>query len=58
MRYELTDHEWSAIDPKLPNKMRVVPRVNDPRVLVGHELIVARLSRLHPARANTAVAAR
>jgi transposase len=27
MRYELTDHEWSAIRPMLPNKPRGVPRV-------------------------------
>jgi transposase len=29
MRYELTDHEWTAIKPMLPNKLRGVPRVND-----------------------------
>jgi transposase len=28
MRYELTDHEWTAIKPMLPNKPRGVPRVN------------------------------
>ena len=33
MRYELTDLEWSAIKPFLPNKPRGVPRVNDRRVL-------------------------
>jgi hypothetical protein len=33
MRYELTDHEWAAIKPMLPNKPRGVPRVNDRRVL-------------------------
>ena len=31
MRYELTDHEWTAIKPMLPNKPRGVPRVNDRR---------------------------
>ena len=31
MRYELTDHEWKAIKPMLPNKPRGVPRVNDRR---------------------------
>jgi transposase len=31
MRYELTDHEWSAIKPMLPNKPRGVARVNDRR---------------------------
>jgi transposase len=35
MRYELTDHEWMAIKPFLPNKPRGVPRVNDRRVLNG-----------------------
>jgi hypothetical protein len=35
MRYELTDHEWAAIKPMLPNKPRDVPRVNDRRVLNG-----------------------
>jgi transposase len=35
MRYELTDHEWAAIKPMLPNKPRGIPRVNDRRVLNG-----------------------
>ena len=35
MRYELTDGEWAAIKPMLPNKPRGVPRVNDRRVLNG-----------------------
>jgi len=35
MRYELTDDEWAAIKPMLPNKPRGVPRVNDRRVLNG-----------------------
>ncbi len=35
MRYELTDGEWAAIKPLLPNKPRGVPRVNDRRVLNG-----------------------
>jgi transposase len=35
MRYELTDNEWTAIKPFLPNKPRGVPRVNDRRVLNG-----------------------
>jgi hypothetical protein len=34
MRYELTDLEWSAIKPFLPNKPRGVPRVNDRRALI------------------------
>ena len=29
MRYELTDYEWAAIRPMLPNKARGVPRVDD-----------------------------
>jgi transposase len=35
MRYELTDCEWAAIKPFLPNKPRGIPRVNDRRVLNG-----------------------
>jgi hypothetical protein len=35
MRYELTDYEWAAIKPMLPNKPRGVQRVNDRRVLNG-----------------------
>ena len=34
-RYELTDGEWSIIEPLLPNKPRGVPRVDDRRVLNG-----------------------
>ena len=35
MRYELSDGEWAAIRPMLPNKARGVPRVDDQRVLNG-----------------------
>ena len=35
MRYELSDYEWAASKPFLPNKSRGVPRVNDRRVLYG-----------------------
>ena len=35
MRYELTDKEWTAIKPMLPNKPRGVPRVSDRRALNG-----------------------
>jgi len=35
MRYELSDQEWAAIKPMLPNKSRGVPRVDDRRVLNG-----------------------
>ncbi len=34
-RYELTDVEWSIIEPLLPNKPRGDPRVDDRRVLNG-----------------------
>jgi transposase len=34
-RYDLTDFEWKAIAPHLPNKPRGVPRVDDRRVLNG-----------------------
>ena len=34
-RYELTDTEWSIIEPLLPNKPRGVPRANDRKVLNG-----------------------
>jgi transposase len=34
-RYDLTDFEWAAIQPHLPNKPRGVPRVDDRRVLNG-----------------------
>ncbi len=34
-RYELTDHEWTAIKSMLPNKPRGVPRANDHLVLDG-----------------------
>jgi transposase len=35
MRYELSDYEWTAIKPMMPNKPRGVRRVNDRRVLNG-----------------------
>ena len=34
-RYDLTDFEWSVIEPVLPQKSRGVPRVDDRRVLNG-----------------------
>jgi 3-isopropylmalate/(R)-2-methylmalate dehydratase large subunit len=51
MRYELTDYEWAAIKPMLPNTPRGVPRVYDRRVLIGRKvasgvrLLVAPASR-------------
>ena len=33
--YELTDFEWSVIQPLLPNKPRGVPRAEDRKVLNG-----------------------
>jgi transposase len=35
VRKELTDHEWMAIKPFLPNKPRSVPRINDRHALNG-----------------------
>jgi len=35
MRYELTDFEWAAMKPLLPNKPRGVPCVIDRRVLAS-----------------------
>jgi transposase len=34
-RYDLSDFQWSAIQPVLPQKSRGVPRVDDRRVLNG-----------------------
>ncbi len=34
-RYELTDHEWSIVEPLLPNKPRDVPRADGCRGLNG-----------------------
>jgi transposase len=34
-RYDLSDAEWSIVEPLLPNKPRGVPRVDDRRVLNG-----------------------
>ena len=34
-RYEITDFEWSVIQPLLPNKPRGVARVDDRKVLNG-----------------------
>ena len=34
-RFDLTDFEWSVIQPLLPNKSRGVARVDDRRVLNG-----------------------
>ena len=34
-RFDLTDFEWSVIQPLFPNKPRGVPRVDDRRVLNG-----------------------
>ena len=35
MRYEFSEHEWTAIKLMLPNKPRGVRRVDDRRVLDG-----------------------
>tara|TARA_Y100000815_G_scaffold81182_1_gene70303 strand:- start:190 stop:561 length:372 start_codon:yes stop_codon:yes gene_type:complete len=34
-RFDLTDHEWSIMQPLLPQKVRGVPRVDDRRVING-----------------------
>ena len=34
-RFDLTDFEWSVVQPLLPTKVRGVPRVDDRRVLNG-----------------------
>ena len=34
-RYEMSDFEWSIIQPLLPNKPRGVPRADDRKVLNG-----------------------
>src|SRR5690606_36923347 len=34
-RFDLTDFEWSVIQPLLPTKVRGVPRADDRRVLNG-----------------------
>lgn len=34
-RFDLTDFEWSVIEPLLPTKVRGVARVDDRRVLNG-----------------------
>ena len=34
-RFDLTDFEWSIIEPLLPQKSRGVPRVDDRRVING-----------------------
>ena len=34
-RFDLTDFEWSIIQPLLPDKPRGVPRVDDRRVING-----------------------
>ncbi len=32
-RYDMSDFEWSVIEPLLPQKSRGVPRVDGPKVL-------------------------
>ena len=45
MRYELSDHEWTAIKPMLPKKPCGVPRVNDRRILNGIFWVIPGFSR-------------
>lgn len=39
MRYELSDYEWMAIRPMLPNKPRGVRRVNDRRAMLARRWV-------------------
>ena len=39
-RYDMTDFEWSVIQPLLPNKPRGVPRIDGQRVLNGMLLVL------------------
>ena len=48
MRYELTDQEWTAIKPMLPNKPRGVARVNDRRSTASFANIPPRSNRNEP----------
>jgi hypothetical protein len=48
MRYELSDYEWTAIKPMLPNKPRGVRRVNDRRVLNGIAIRKSQYRSLSP----------
>ena len=52
-RYELSDFEWSIIEPLLPNKPRGVPRSSDRKVLNG---IYWRLRTGSPSGADPATA--
>ena len=49
-RYDLTDFEWSVIEPLLPKKPRGVPRVDDRRVLNGILWVPLRCAVAGPAR--------
>ena len=49
-RYDLTDFEWSVIEPLLPNKPRGVPRVDDRRVLNGILWVPLRCAVAGPVR--------
>src|SRR3974390_3188216 len=40
-RFDLSDFEWSVIEPLLPDKPRGVPRVDDRRVLDGMFWVLA-----------------
>ncbi|MGX1500888.1 transposase [Labrenzia sp. MBR-25] len=41
-RFDLTDFEWSVIQPLLPTKVRGVPRADDCKVLNGIFWVCAR----------------
>jgi len=40
MRYALTDHGWTSIQPNLPNKPRGVPLVDDSLTLNGTSVVL------------------
>ena len=44
IRYDLSEFEWRAIEPQLPNKPRGVARVDDRRVLNGILGVALRLA--------------
>ena len=52
MRDELSDYEWTAIKPMLPNKPRGVRRVNDRRVLSGIFWVLRARDKVIARRAN------
>ena len=50
MRYELTDDEWAAIKPTLPNKPRGAPRVKTSPSASGFDRVVTDAYPIAPSR--------